>query len=107
MQGPEFGATALCACLCACLNACMCMFVCRTWLSLTVDHRLTAVVDLCDLPEPGSFLDVRQQGTPAPPPTAGLGPGRGRGASRLSQREREGGEGKREREIIIFARLPL
>lgn len=33
--------------------------------ALTIDGRGTAVVDLRDFPEPGSFLDVSQQGIPS------------------------------------------
>lgn len=40
---------------------------------LTVDNRGTAVIDLCDFPELGSFLDIGQQGIPSPSTTARLG----------------------------------
>lgn len=40
---------------------------------LTVDNGGTAVIDLCDFPELGSFLDISQQGIPSPSTTTRLG----------------------------------
>lgn len=40
---------------------------------LTVDGGGTAVIDLCDFPELGSFLDIGQQGIPSTSTATRLG----------------------------------